>query len=132
MMAGRIATAIASGLLAIFVASTASAQQQGELYGAIAYSADTQKIGVSSDNPTQAEAESVALQNCKAESNNAPDCKVVMWVRNACAALAVGQDGGWGTDWGNDRAAAERKALAFCGKYSQTCQVVRRVCAGRQ
>lgn len=131
MMAGRIATAIASGLLAIVVAGSAFAQQ-GDLYGAIAYSADTQKIGVSSDNPTQAEAENVALQNCKAESNNAPDCKVVMWVRNACAALAVGQDGGWGTDWGNDRVSAERKALAFCGKYSQTCQVVRRVCAMRQ
>jgi len=103
--------------------------QAGDLYGAIAYSAETRKIGVASDNGSQTEAEGVALQNCRVEAGSATDCKVVMWVRNACAALAIGQDGGWGTDWGNDRAAAERKALAVCGKYSQTCQVVRRVCA---
>lgn len=127
----RLLVATALLFSAAFLAAPVAHAQQGDLYGAIAYSPQTRMIGVSSDNPTQAEAESVALQNCKIESNNAADCKVVMWVRNACAALAVGQDGGWGTDWGNDRATAERKALAFCGKYSQTCQVVRRVCAGR-
>lgn len=131
MTARRFAVAMALSVLVAVVALSPVRAQQGDLYGAIAYSPQTRMIGVSSDNSTQAEAEGVALQNCKVESNNAADCKVVMWVRNACAALAVGQDGGWGTDWGNDRATAERKALAFCGKYSQTCQVVRRVCAGR-
>lgn len=108
--------------------ATETMAQQRLLYGAIAYSPKTRVIGVASDNASQAEAEEVALQNCRAASPEADDCKNVMWVRNACAALAVGTEGGWGTDWGADRPTAERKALAICAKYSSTCEVVRRVC----
>ena len=120
--------------LAVFlaIAGAAAAQNRNQvLFGAIAYSPETRTIGVAADNATQAEAESVALQNCRSESSNPEDCRVVMWVRNACAGLSVGDDGGWGTDWGNDRATAERKAMAFCSKYSQTCRPTRTICSGR-
>lgn len=125
-MGARMAAAVLTVVL--WMLSVEAMAQQGFLFGAIAYSPTTRAIGVASDNTTQAEAESVALQNCRASSPEATDCKNVMWVRNACAALAVGNEGGWGTDWGADRATAERKALAICAKYSSTCEVVRRVC----
>lgn len=125
-MSRRRLAAVLSGLLAVTAADAVA--QQNYLFGAIAYSPSTRAIGVAADNTTQAEAESVALQNCRTAAPGATDCRNVMWVRNACAVLAIGQDGGWGTDWGQDRAMAERKALAVCGKHSTTCEVVRRVC----
>lgn len=129
-MRARAGLAALAGVV-MLMSGQASGQQGNELFGAIAFAPKTRAIGVASDNVSQAEAESVAMQNCRATSSEPDDCRNVMWVRNACAVLAIGKDGGWGTDWGSDRATAERKALAVCGKYSQTCEVVRRVCAMR-
>lgn len=125
-MRARMVVALLAGI--VVAMSTDAFAQQRMLYGAIAYSAKTKAIGVAADNTSQEEAESVALQNCRSSSPEATDCRNVMWVRNACAAIAIGQDGGWGTDWGADRPTAERKAMAVCAKHSATCEVVRRVC----
>lgn len=127
MRAGAVAIVL-TGVIAALGPDAIAQQQQKMLFGAIAYSPTTRALGVAQDNASQAEAESVALQNCQASAPQASDCKNVMWVRNACAVIAVGKDGGWGTDWGADRATAERKALAVCAQHSSTCEVVRRVC----
>jgi serine/threonine-protein kinase len=129
---GARAVAVVLAAVVVALAGPASGQQQAPLFGAIAYAPKTRAIGVAADNVSQAEAESVALQNCRSISTDDPaDCRNIMWVRSACAALAVGTDGGWGTSWGVDRATAERKAIDVCAKNSSSCEVVRRVCALR-
>lgn len=117
-------------LILLSLAFAGSAQAQ-ERFAAIAYSAKACAIGVASDNASQAEAESVALSNCRAEAPSADDCRGVMWARNACAVIAIGEDGGWGTHWGADVTTAERNAMTTCAKYSKTCRVVRRVCTSK-
>lgn len=126
----RVARA-AGGCLLPALLLTAPAQA-ADRYGAIAYSVASGAIGVAADNASQDEAESVALANCRAEAGQADDCKNVMWVRNACAVLAIGDDGGWGTHWGQDKATAERNGLGTCAQYSRTCKVVRRVCTSAE
>jgi hypothetical protein len=94
-------------------------------YGAIAFSTDTGGVGYSYDYSTQAEAENRALYEC------GPDCMVVLWFRNACGALAIGDGNGWGTGWAGSRAAAERSALSTCGKYTGGCFVKQWACTTR-
>ena len=90
-------------------------------YGAIAYSQKTGSYGWGTDFRTQRAAEQGALSRCRERAN---DCKVTVWFRNACGALAVGGDGGWGSDWGRNRRAAENKAVHACTGYSYNCRVI--------
>ncbi len=95
-------------------------------FGAIAYSPSKGAYAVTYDRPSQADAEAGALAECR---SRAEDCESSVWFRNACGALAVGKDGGWGTDWGNDRPAAEANAINMCQRYTSDCSVLRSVCA---
>lgn len=96
-------------------------------YGAIAYSQSTGSMGWSYDYASRRQAEDVALQNCR---QHASDCHVPLWFRNACGAIAVGENG-FGTGWGTDRGLAESYALDTCRKYTSACSVRRWVCTTR-
>ncbi|HEY5831669.1 MAG TPA: DUF4189 domain-containing protein [Hyphomicrobiaceae bacterium] len=96
-------------------------------FGAIAYSPSTGVHGLSNDLGSQEEAEKAALNSC---AQRARDCKVPLWFRNACGALAVGPNG-FGTGWGVDQGVAESYALKSCAQYSKSCTVRRWVCTTR-
>lgn len=98
-------------------------------FGAIAYSPSSRAHGYSMDYSTQAEAEAQALAACNARGAG---CQSAIWFSNACGALAVGSDGGWGGDWGADQQTAEQNAIGQCMKYSRGgCSVIRWVCTTR-
>lgn len=63
-------------------------------YGVIAYSKDTDRIGLAWGSATRGEAVSNALDYC-----NAADCRPVVWVQGGCAAIATNVAAerlGWG------------------------------------
>ena len=64
----------------------ASTKALAENHGAIAFSEETGAVGYSYDHPTRDAAETKALEEC------GPGCKVVQWFRNACGALATGDN----------------------------------------
>ena len=66
-------------------------------YGAIAYSATDGIYGISSQNPTIEGAEQEAQGNCAVIAGGR-NCRVVISYGNACAALAISDDGAWGAD----------------------------------
>lgn len=111
-------------LLLAFIPAAALAQ---EYYGAIAYSPATQAHGWANDHPSRSAAEKEALLHCRKE---AKDCRVLVWFRNACGALAVGPKG-YGWAWADKQATAEIEALKNCSKHSAGCSVNRRVCTTR-
>src|SRR5438128_2653369 len=86
---------------------------RGTTYAAIAYSEKTGEWGYSSGQQTRDIAEELARRNCKAD-----DAKPVAFVRNGFCALAVGENGAWGTGFsygdGASNTAAKNKALAEC------------------
>ena len=94
-------------------------------YGAIAYSPSTKANGYSYDYPSRAAAENNAMSRCDAE-----DCKIVMWFREACGAVAAGADG-YGASWASTRSQAEAKAIAECGKYTSGCATAVWTCTTR-
>jgi hypothetical protein len=101
--------------------------EPGNKYGAIAYSPATGVHALTTDHATQEEAERAALASC---AQRARDCKVPLWFRNACGALAVGPNG-YGTGWGVDQGLAESFALQTCAKYSKNCTIRRWACTTR-
>lgn len=100
-------------------------------FGAIAYSPSTGSDGFSYDYGTQRDAEMRAHQEC-INSGGSADCKVVIWFRNACGALAVANDGTYGSGWGSDKGIAETYAIQTCNDYGgRGCKIIRWACTSK-
>ncbi|MGO7212492.1 DUF4189 domain-containing protein [Rhizobium ruizarguesonis] len=78
-------------------------------YGAIAYSPSIGALGWSYAHDNRRDAEIVARRNCDSSAN---DCRIAIWFRNGCGAVAVGRRGGWGYD----NREAQRQAIRSCRK----------------
>jgi serine/threonine-protein kinase len=95
-------------------------------WGAIAHSPGTGANGFSYNWPNEVDAELTALNGCDKHAN---DCVTAVTFHDGCGALAVGRSGGWGADWGEDRAGAEWAALARCEDYDNGCRIRRWQCS---
>jgi hypothetical protein len=95
-------------------------------FGAIAFSPSDGAIGYSYGYPPREAAEGRAFDECL--KNSSGDCRIVIWERNACAALAAGENNGWGVAWHPNRSAAELRALALCSENTSKCEGRRWVC----
>jgi serine/threonine-protein kinase len=104
---------------------------EAERHGAIAYSALKKVYGYSSDYGSSRPAADAAVANCRKENKGASDCKVLVTFRNACGALALGNNGAYGSAWGLSQREAANKALVECRPYGGTsCKIERQVCSG--
>src|SRR4051812_29540671 len=86
-------------------------------YGAIAFSQDSGNVGYAYDYASRAAAEERAVEECGS------GCEVVVWFRNACGALATGDDNGYGSGWATSRGEAEKIALSGCNDNVKNCSV---------
>lgn len=114
-------------LLILVLIPAAAFAQPREYYGAIAYSPRSSAHGWSNDHPSRPNAEKEALANCR---KFAKDCKVLVWFKNACGAVAVGAKG-YGWAWGDKEATAQIEALKNCSQHTVGCTVHRLVCTTR-
>lgn len=88
-------------------------------WAAIAYSFKTGRYGYSFNYATEEEARRQAIKHCAAE-----DAEVLAVVGNGCAALAVGDNNGWGVGLMRTREEAEKRALKECEKRTKNCKLV--------
>jgi Domain of unknown function (DUF4189) len=112
-----------AGLAALLSWSTPAAADDN--YGAIAFSQDSGNYGYAIDYDSRRSAEADALKEC------GDGCEVVVWFKNACGALATGDDNGYGTGWASNHADAEDIAMSACNKNSSNCSVLRWQCTTR-
>jgi len=113
------------GQAALLVPTAALAR---DYYGAIAYSQSTRAHGYSYDYRSRRAAERRAYRECRQYGGG---CRIAVWFRNACGALAVGKDGGWGSGWHRNKRRAQTNAIRSCNDVSYGCRVVRWVCTTR-
>jgi Domain of unknown function (DUF4189) len=95
-------------------------------YGAIAYSTDNGRYGYTYDYGTLASAQADALKNC-----NDGSCQVVLWFKNSCGALAIGNRYSYGAAWANNRGDAETSAMTFCSQNGTGCNIAQWLCTSQ-
>ena len=66
-------------------------------------------------------AKQVGLEVCRREGGES--CREVGWFRNACGALAIGDENGFGAGWGATTTQAEQDALKKCRAANQDCRI---------
>jgi len=115
--------------LAVLALLAGAGPALADSYGAIAYSPSTGATGWSYAYNSRGDAETVARRNCDSSAN---DCRVAIWFRDACGAVAVGNRGGWGSGWGGDGREAQRKAINSCSQNTGGCRIIRWQCSGGQ
>lgn len=126
-MAGRPLPECTACLVKAEAAEPATAA--ADLYGAIAYSKSTGNSGIGYNFATRSGAEARAMQRC-----GASDCRICVWVRNGCCALAVGDGGryGWSYRYGNFAySEARRRAMNECNARTTNCRIVAWACTDR-
>ena len=95
-------------------------------YGAWATNNKTGVSGGAIDMDSRAAAEKAAIKNCEQGGRNAP-CKVAVWVRNGCIAVAQGKSGKKWTAFpsAKEPGFAEADALRQCrASGSSQCSIV--------
>jgi hypothetical protein len=113
----RLRSLILLGNAALFVllgAATAAAADDN--FGAIAFSSSSGATGYSYDYDSR---------------DGAEERKVVLWFKNACGALAVGEGSGYGTGWASSRSEAENLAMGYCRQNTGGCEISRWACTTR-
>ena len=113
---GRATRSMVARFAPLFAVTLGSTAALADYYGAIAFSQDSGSVGYSYDYGTQSGAEQRALRECGNDG-----CMVVVWFRNACGALAIGDGNGYGTGWAVRREDAEQIALSNCSQYTDNC-----------
>jgi len=113
----------AAVLVSLALAPTGAAAADN--YGAIAFSQDSGKVGWAYDYQSRSGAEERAREECGS------DCEIVLWIMNACGALATGDDNGYGTGWAGNRERAEEIALTNCEENADNCRINRWICTTR-
>jgi hypothetical protein len=111
-------------LAALMMLMTAVSGAQAVEWGSIYYSPSSHATGFSHNYDTQRQAERAAASYCDYD-----DCTYAISFRNACGAVAVGQRGGWGADWGTTGNSAQRNAVNACRRHDRGCSVVRWQCS---
>lgn len=87
-------------------------------FGAIAVSDSGVHAGFGSGKVSRSMAEATALASCRNDLKRSDgQCAVKLWYQNACGALATGDDGAFGTGWGNSWRSACGWALKTCRDY---------------
>lgn len=117
----------AIALIAVFLMfGGSSTQAQAQSYGAIAYSPSSGAHGYSFGYRNQSGAQQRALRECNVRGRG---CRVAIWYKNACGAVAVAPNGSWGSGWGNSKQRANYEALKVCRRYSGGCSVRVNACS---
>jgi Domain of unknown function (DUF4189) len=119
----RVSQFTALAMLAV-IPQVAAAQ---ELFGAIAYSDKAQKYAWANNYPDRDDATKAGLEFC---AKNGPECRVVLWFRNACGALVTGPNG-HGAAWAENRKVAINRATKLCAERSAACKLTRSFCTGK-
>lgn len=94
-----------------------------DTYGAIAFSESTGAHGTSWNYDNRWQAEQRAILEC-----GRPDCQVLVWGRNTCLSLAVGNNNGYGWAWNNDPHTAQQRAMWECSARTLKCHTVTTFC----
>ncbi|WP_227981877.1 DUF4189 domain-containing protein [Nocardia spumae] len=104
------AVAVLAGSALAVGGAAGSAQADGDLHGAIAFSDSTGVVAAAANYADAPSADTAARQHC-----GRGDCRVILDFSNGCGAVAQGADGRIAVGWGPTQVEAEKQARDFLG-----------------
>ena len=104
------AVAVLDGSAVAVFGAAGSAQADGDLHGAIAFSDSTGVVASAANYADAPSADTAAIGHC-----GHGDCRIVLDFTNGCGAVAQGADGHIAVGWGPTRTEAENQARDFLG-----------------
>ncbi len=126
----KLAVSVALSIPFLAMGAETTLAQSTSSYGSIAYSKSTGVTGWSTNYSTRSNAERIATRKCENYAGSG-DCQPIVWVRNACAALATADNRAYGWAWNNRRDLAMSRALEECSKRGGSCKIRHVVCPGK-
>lgn len=116
---------VLAGLFSVALAVQTAPAAAQDYFGAIAFSTRSGAHGWANDYGSRYGAENAALAQCGG------GCRVVLWFKNTCGALATASDNSYGTGWSGSRRTAEAIAMRNCRERGGGCGILRWVCTTR-
>lgn len=104
------AVAVLAGSAVAVFGAAGSAQADGDLHGAIAYSDGTGVVASAANYADAPSADTAALGHC-----GHGDCRIILDFTNGCGAVAQGANGRIAVGWGPTQTEAEKQARDFLG-----------------
>ncbi len=126
MIAARKILFVLFVLICSFVVFPVGQSASAASFGAIAFSQDTGGWGYSYNYRSRGAAQRRAMNECRSKGRG---CRVIVWFRNACGALAVGRGNAYGWGWDAIRNRARGRALSACRARAGGCQIRVDVCS---
>ena len=93
-------------------------------HGSIAFSQEfdgSYAWGIAWDYVNAVNATERSINECR--RNGGTNCMEAGWFKNACGALAIGDDNGYGAGWGDTSTEAKRDALRQCRASNDNCRI---------
>ena len=119
ILASMLAVALCLSAM-VLSANPASAQDR---YGSIVFSQEyggSYAWGMAWSYDSRSSAMNGALNECYGRGGSS--CSEVAWFRNACGALTIGDNNGYGVGWAESRYEAEIMAMNGCRQYNRNCR----------
>lgn len=117
-------------LACVLCLSDIGAANAQERWGSIVFSQEPRggyAWGMAWAYDSHSSARSRAVNEC--HSRGGSNCYEIGWFRDACGALAIGDNNGVGSGWGTSIPIAENQAISVCNSYTYNCRVVISRCA---
>ena len=122
----RLVFLLLAGVLAL-VSVPASAQNR---YGSIVFSQESgggYAAGMAWSFDSRSAARDRAIGECRGRGGR--NCSEIVWFRDACGALAIGDNNGYGSGWGTSTSIAENYAMSSCRSANRNCRIAFSRCA---
>ena len=123
----RKAIVVVTVLMAVGLATPAATQDR---HGSIVFSQEAgggYAWGMAWSYSSNWEATDTAMRECR--SRGGSSCVEVGWFRNACGSLAIGDNNGYGTGWGETMSQAADYAMGSCRSVNRNCRIEITRCA---
>lgn len=111
-------------ILAAGIVLAAGAAVAQDRWGSIVFSQESgggYAWGIAWSYGSHSSATGRAIGECR--SRGGSYCGEIAWFRDACGALAIGDNNGYGSGWGVSIAEAEKWAMTECQRYNSGCRM---------
>ena len=117
-------------VIVVAMALTALPASAQDRYGSIVFSQEYNggyAWGIAWSYDSRSSARNQATNECRSQGGTS--CGEIGWFRNACGALAIGDNNGYGVGWAESPRGAENQAISGCRSYNSNCRLAVSRCA---